>query len=155
MKRRTAKHGLAGNALGAFARSPCGFDVAESGVGPRGRDAQADQRAGLRGDFESGANDVAIARGLRDDVIGGENGHQRVGRRGPQKMNGGKADGGCGVAADGFGEDVRERRRSATGAGPRRLARRWSPPTTREAGKSGDRRSTVCWIIVCLPDDVQ
>ncbi len=102
VKRRTAKTG----SPETRSRSRGRFDVAESGVGPRGRDAQADQRTGARGDVERGANDLAIARRLRDHMIGGENGHQRVGRRGMQKMNGGQADRGRGVAPDGFGEDV-------------------------------------------------
>ena len=86
--------------------------------------------------MKSGAHDLEISRGLRNVVIGGKHGHQRVvflAHAVVQQVRGGQADRGGGVPANRLGQDVRSgdarqllsHRGRLLGIGDHPLARRW------------------------------
>ncbi len=105
----------AANGIGAFL-GKCGglpavarssFDVAVAGFRARRRDSQDDEGIGLSGDSQGGANDLAIAGGLGDEVVGGQDSHKRIATGlFPQQMRSGKSNGRCGIAADGLDQGV-------------------------------------------------
>ena len=66
-------------------------------------------RAGSARHIERGADDHAIALGIRDVMVGGKNGEQSIAARGVAHVERGQCDGGGGVAADGFGEHATSR----------------------------------------------
>ena len=82
------------------------FDVAEAGVGSRGRNAEDNDAAGIFRDLERGANDGAIFLRVFDEMVGGEDGHKGVALGGVADVNGSERDGDGGVAAEGFREDA-------------------------------------------------
>ena len=72
------------------------------------------------GDGQGGAQDAAKTSGLGDELVGGQHGHQGIRAGFAQQVNGGQANGGGCIAADGLGQDMRGRdfrRLAADGGG--------------------------------------
>ena len=82
------------------------LDIAVAGFGARGRNAEDHQIAGRAREFERGAHQLAIARGVGDVAVRRKHGHQRVAVL-VREMNRGEADGCGGVASDRLGQNVR------------------------------------------------
>ena len=84
-------------------------NVPQPGVRPGRADAEGQQGVGLcLGDARTPADGLGETFHRADDVVGGENGHRRVGRRRRQQL-GGQGDGVGGVAAFGLADDVLRR----------------------------------------------
>src|SRR6266853_3457878 len=107
---RESMHRENGNAVGVERFSARAFDVAKAGLWPRRRNAQHDERSARVRYMKRGSNNFEVGRGLRDVVIGGKHGHERVvlfAHTAMQQVRGGKTDRRRGVSADRLGQDVR------------------------------------------------
>src|SRR5260370_21507820 len=83
-----------------------GLNVAETRFRASRRNAKDDHAALAASDFQGGAHDDAIALGISDVMIGGENGEECVSARGTADMQGGQRNGSGGVSTRWRGGDT-------------------------------------------------